>query len=541
MKEKGTDHPATAARRRWRAALAPVGTLLIFATALWVMNRLLADYHYSDIQRAVTSIRPSLLAASLAATVAGYLALVGYDYVAFRIIGKPLPLSTMLVPSFVSFAVSNSAPASVVTAGGVRYRLYAERGLTTLEAAAVAGINVVTYALGLCALAGLVLLVRPIAPGSVSSWLTLSAHSLGVILLVAVAAYFAAILAKRESITMLGHRMPLPTTRLALAQLGVSVADWILSSGALYVLLASFDGVDFLGFLVRFLVGQFAALLAPIPGGLGVFEAVVLYFTSTGAPAPRVLAALVVYRVIYYLLPLVVAGLLLLVRAARRAAREGRGRGAWVLDVVSSAAPHVMSFVTFVAGALLLLTGTIPANARRLLWLGRILPLPLIEVSHFLSSVLGAVLLIVAWGLESRVRAAYRIARGLFAFGIVLTLLRSFDVRLAEGLGFAFVVLVVASRAFPASDHESLLRDTLSPGWVFAIGAALIVTLSVGAFAYHGVYYSNELWWRFTLNDGDAPRSLRAVVGASIAVLLFVFARYLARRAPPPLGEAPEQ
>src|SRR5690349_375015 len=107
---RAPDQAATA-RRRWRAALAPLGTLLLFAMALWVVNRVLADYRYQDIQRAAASIRPVAITASLVITVVGYVALVGYDYVAFLIIGKPLPITTMLVPSFVSFAVSNSAPA----------------------------------------------------------------------------------------------------------------------------------------------------------------------------------------------------------------------------------------------------------------------------------------------------------------------------------------------------------------------------------------------------------------------------------------------
>ena len=521
---------------RWRAALGPAVNLLIFGVALWILNRLLTEYRFADVRAALARVGPGTLGLSLVTGALGYLALIGYDVVAFRIVGRVLPLRTMLVPSFVSFAVSNSAPASVITAGGVRARLYAPYGLTAAEAAAVAGINVVTYALGLCALAGVALVASPATvTAPMPRWFAFSGRPLGALLLLGVAGYFAAVVAGRR--TLLGRRVRVPSGRLAAAQLGVSVADWLLSSAALYVLLIGVSRPGFVEFLVRFLVAQVAALLVPIPGGLGVFEAVVLYLTSSGTPLPNVVAALLVYRVTYYLLPLLVAATLLIARGMWRATRTGQRSVVWLLDLLITSTPHVVAFTTFLSGILLLLTGTIPADTERVEWLARLLPLPVIETSHFLASVLGAALLVVAWGLERRVRSAYRLARLLFGFGIVLSLLRSFDLRLAAGLVLALVVLLAANRAFPPSTGKSMFTDPFSGAWVFAIGAALAVTLWIGAFAYHGVSYSNQLWWQFTVRGGDAPRALRAAVAMSVTLLLFALARHFIRRAPsPPTG-----
>jgi phosphatidylglycerol lysyltransferase len=306
--------PSRPTRGRLRLLL----TLFLFAAALWLLHTLLKEYRYADIARALSLVRPSTLALSAAATVLGYLALVGHDYVAFRIVGHPLPLRRMLLPSFVSFAVSNSAPASVLTAGGVRYRMYARLGLSPGQAAGIAGVNVVTYVLGLLALAGLSLLVRPDTPLGAPAWLAVSGRTLGALLVLVVAAYLAATFAHRRALRIFGRELRLPATRLALAQLGLSAADWLLSSGALYVLLADVWRLPYLVFLTRFLVAAVVTLIAPVPGGLGVFEALVLYLTSSGAPAARVLAALLVYRVVYYLLPLFTAGGVALVWAARR-------------------------------------------------------------------------------------------------------------------------------------------------------------------------------------------------------------------------------
>ena len=89
----------------------------------------------------------------------------------------------------------------------------------------------------------------------------------------------------------------------------VSSLDWLLSSGALYVLLARL-GVSYLDFLGAFLIAQMATQLLPLPGGIGVFEAVVLVLRPHGVAAPAVLAALLLYRVAYYLVPLLAAGVL---------------------------------------------------------------------------------------------------------------------------------------------------------------------------------------------------------------------------------------
>jgi uncharacterized membrane protein YbhN (UPF0104 family) len=117
--------------------------------------------------------------------------------------------------------------------------------------------------------------------------------------------------------------LPRPTFRRALAQLGVSAADWVFSGAALYVLLP--QRVPFHVFFAVFLLGQVAALVAQVPGGLGVFEAVMLWSLAPAIRAPAMLVALAGYRIIYFLLPLVVAAAVWTVHEARRWYRRHRG------------------------------------------------------------------------------------------------------------------------------------------------------------------------------------------------------------------------
>jgi phosphatidylglycerol lysyltransferase len=514
-------------RARIRAAVAPALNLLLFGAGLWAVDRVLREYSYGEVVHALAALPPLAVALSLVLSVLGYLSLVGYDWVAFRVIGRPLPFRTMLVPSFVTFAVGNSAPATVLTAGGLRYRLYADRGLGAAEASAVAGVNVVTYALGLCGLAGLALLAHPVAGPAARR---LPGATLGLLLLAPVLNYLLAARFRRTPLRLSGRELRFPRIHLATQQLLVSSLDWVLSSGALYVLIAAAAPVSYLDFMATFFLAQAATLVLPIPGGIGVFEAIVLLLRPSDAAAPVVLAALLTYRAIYFLLPLLCAGALLAAQGVSRLRKELHPWAA-LRARLAAGAPLLLSLMTFVSGALLLIRGAIPTDERRLAWLGEVLPLAVIESSHFLASVVGAALVILAWGLERRIRLAYQLVRVLFVAGILLSLARSLDLQLALLFAVVLVLLGAAARHFPRV--APLSREPLPWMWVFAIASVWIATLWLGMAIHPGVELTEPVWWRFTLY-GDAPRFLRAAVGMSVVALLFLFARLLALRAPPP-------
>jgi phosphatidylglycerol lysyltransferase len=353
-----------------------------------------------------------------------------------------------------------------------------------------------------------------------------------VVLLGAVAAYLLLAGLRRSPIRIGRRELRLPTGSLAAQQLSVSCLDWVFSSGALYVLLAGVTPVPYLTFLATFLGAQLAVLLLPIPGGIGVFEAVILLLRPSSSAAPDVLAALLVYRVLYFLLPLALAGALLLVRWTRGFRHRPR-RWKTMLDAVSGVAPLILSLTTFLSGALLLVGGAIRTDERRLSWLVRLLPLAVIESSHFFASVVGAGMMILAWGLERRVRRAYQLVRVLFVLGLLLSLLRSLDVQLALLLAGALLILQAADAHFPRM--VPLGREPISWGWLFAIGSVMLAVVWLHLVTARGVVSAREVWWKFTL-FGDAPAATRAVLGIGVVVVLFALTRFLARGAPGELG-----
>jgi len=312
-----------AARRARRALGALLGAAL-FAGAVYVLYSELRAHSFAEVLAELRAFSPGRLALSLGATALGYLALAGYDAVWLAALRRRLPFHCVAYAAFIGYAFANSLPLSVVTGASVRYRLYSQWGLERGEAARVIALNTVTYAVGLLATAGLAFAVQPVL---VPGFLRLPLHTarpLGALWLVLVASYLAWSAHPGGPLRVWRWELPRPTLPRALAQIGVSSLDWIFSGAALYVLLPG--RVPFHVFLAVFLLGQIAALIAQVPAGLGVFEAVLIWCLEPAAGTPAILAALVGYRVIYFLLPLAIASVLWGAREVRGWVRRRRGR-----------------------------------------------------------------------------------------------------------------------------------------------------------------------------------------------------------------------
>lgn len=475
------------------------------AFALWLTHRALGDYTTRELVRLVFDFPATTLAAAVALTAAGYLMLAGYDWIALRHVGRRLPLPQVLLAGFTGFAVSNSAGHALLSGGALRYRFYSGWGLSGLEIAQVVVLSTITYFLACATLlaasfgfAPPELFVRgQLAGGSlaVMSWLA-------IIMLVA---YWALVLGGRRSLRWREHTLALPGPAITLLQSLVGAADLLLASAVLYLLLGQHADIPFALFLNAYLVAQLAGLFSQSPGGLGVFEGVFVFLLTGEHASGAMLAALIVYRAIYYLLPLLVASALLLVFELRASGKWRRGLALpWL--VLRQALPRLYSMLLLVSGAMLLLSGVLPAETRRLEWLGNYLPIALIEASHLAGSLAGLLLLVLARGVHLRLRSAYYLTLLLLAIGCVASLLKGVDFEEATVLGLMLVLLAPARGLF---NRLSRVDQTgLSLQWTLGIAVVLGVATWIGFLSYQDVAYSHTLWFSFHLH-GDAQRFLR--------------------------------
>ena len=507
---------------RLRSALPALIGFVLFVAALEVLRTELRTVTWYGLMTDLSNISGWRLAFAVILTFVNYSVLTGYDFLAFAYVGKHLPPRRVAMTSFLAYAISNNVGFAMLSGASVRYRFYTRWGVTAEELSRIVFSYVVTFWLGLLLIGGLSLARSRLPAGLGIPFVSLMAP-IGWLLMLASASYVSAAALKLGPIRFRTIELPLPSARLALSQLAISVLDWTIAATVLYVLVAP-EHVPFLALLGAFLASQLLGLASHVPGGVGVFEGLMVLLLKPFLPSTELLPALIAYRAVYYLLPLSVAAIGLVAdevhQRRSQAARLGAALG-WLTEQLT---PRVLAAFTFIAGVILLASGATPAAPGRLSLLNRLLPVGVIELSHFAGSVLGAALLLLSQGLARRLDAAYAFTVLAMVAGIVASLLKGGDYEEAMVLA---AILLVLWRARPAFDRRAALFDTrFSAGWIMAIVAAVGASLWLGLFAFKHVEYSQDLWWQFELH-GEASRMLRATVGAGITVLLFGVARLL--------------
>ena len=503
--------------------LIPVFALTLFGGALWILHRTLSEFHYHDIVLQLHALQTWQIAAALGLTVLSYSVMTCYDWLAILYIQHPLKTSKVLLTSFISYAFSNNIGLSILAAGSIRYRLYSTWGLSTEEIARVISFVIATFWLGVCAAGGIAFVVEPLSLPPAFGLPPVSVRFVGLLFLLLVSGYLAIIIFRRAPISVGGWQLSLPQPKLALSQLLVGAIDWVLAGSVLYVLLPTAASISLFQLLGIYLLAQIVALISHIPGGLGVFESLILVSLPT-VPLDALAGTLMMYRAVYYLLPLACATLFLgaleFFRQRTLAGRVMKTAAQWA----SVLAPQLLAASTLVGGAVLLISGATPGIPGRLTWLHDFAPLPVLEISHFFGSLSGAGLLLVGWGLQRRLDAAYFLSATLLASGALFSLLKGADYEEAILLGLMFLALLPCRRSFYR--RSSLINEPLSRNWSMMIILVMASSVWLGFFVYQHVDYSHDLWWQFTLS-GNAPRFLRAMVGTSSLVLLFALVKLL--------------
>jgi phosphatidylglycerol lysyltransferase len=511
-----------------------LGVALLVLVAFW-LHHLLGKYHWRDILERVQAISNTKLLRAAFFTCAGYGCLTLYDALAVRFAGARVPYPRVALISFMGYAIGHNVGFNSISGGAVRYRAYTALGLSAKQIATIIAFGTLTFFLGASVLLGVSLLSNAGMSGSVlhvNAWL---ARVAGGILLVAVGAYLWLVCTRHAPLKFRKIVIPVPKPRVAFAQIGISCVDMLCATSVLYVLLPREAAIGFFAFAGVYLLALAAGAISNVPGGIGVFEFVLLLLMPA-VPEDRLLGALIAYRAIYYFTPFLIALVLLgahevwIHRApVVRYARVARA----FLTVVT---PQAIAIAVFLAGAVLLFSGATPGLGDRLALLRNFVPLSVLELSQLVGSVVGVGLLIIAHGLYRRLHTAWWITIWLLCAGILVSLLKGFDYE--EATILALVVIMLASARSRFRRRASLIEQHFSGAWIAAFFLVLAMSAWLVLFAYRHLPYDNELWWQFAF-EASAPRSLRA----SLLAVMFGAAYGLWRvlRPAPPRFSAPKR
>lgn len=512
---------------RVRHILVPAVVLSVLAAALVLLHHELKEYHFREVRQSLAELPRARLAACAALVVLNYLILIGYDLIAVRAAGHPLSLPRVALASFAGFATSYNLGA-ILGGTPVRVRLYSSWGMSAAEIVRLIVTIGTTFWIGVFALAGLMFTLDPVPiPEPVHLPLS-NVRPIGIVLLAGTLAVVALAVARRKPLRWREHEFTLPKPGTLALQFAVASADLVVAAASLYVVLPASVTLTYPQFLEVYLLAVVAVIFTHVPGGVGVLELIILTFAA-GQAKQDVLAALVAFRVIYYLIPLGLALVLLLAHEGRMHAEKAQAITRQAGQVLGGLTPTAVALLTMLAGAVLLFSGAAPPLPGRLHFLRTIFPLPVVEAFHFLGSVAGVGLLILGRGLQRRLDAAWWGAVLLLAGGIVFSLVKGLDYEEAIAAACVLAALIAARKRFHRKG--SILRPSWSGGWIAAVGLTILCSVWLGVFAHKHLEYSDELWWRFAF-DADASRFLRAQVGVAVLLLGFMLAKLVFGRAP---------
>ena len=282
-----------------------IGAIAVIFSAR-LLYREVRNLALDDVLLSLEAIPPQRWALAIACNFLAYAALAGYDRVALLHLGKHVSWPFVALTSFTTYALSHNIGASMLSGAVVRYRAYSTKGLTPAEIGVLVALSSFTFFLGSLITGGVLLLIEP---GQIRRFIDLpdeAATIVGIGMLAAVGLYILGSLLHLRPLTLWGFHVYYPRPQVVVWQLLLAPVELIGAAGIIYFSLPVEGNPGFLVVLGVFLVSFTVALISHAPGGLGVLEYVFLVALEDLNKAD-VLAALIVFRVFYLLLPLALA------------------------------------------------------------------------------------------------------------------------------------------------------------------------------------------------------------------------------------------
>jgi uncharacterized membrane protein YbhN (UPF0104 family) len=286
-------------------------SVLLFGLSIWAITSELHKYSWQDVISSLTAIPNQYVLLAIAFTGLNYFLLTGYDTLAVRYLGQTLSYRRIALVSLISYAISNSVGLALLSGSAIRYKFYSSWGFSAAKIALIITFCNLSFWLGLFAVGGSVFALIPITIPPQLHFVFATVRPLGFIFLAIIITYLLWSKFNRQPLKIRNWVFPHLPFKLAITQIILTSCDWMLAAGVLYILLPIPKHFSFFGFFGIYLLGQMAGIISNVPGGLGIFETVLILLLSPAIPSNQLLGSLLAYRAIYYFLPLGISSLIL--------------------------------------------------------------------------------------------------------------------------------------------------------------------------------------------------------------------------------------
>ncbi len=279
--------------------------LCLFGVGLYVIHRQLGRYNAGDILADLKTVAEPRLLLFLVIVILDYLIMAVFDQLGLQNIKRVLPFRRTLQIAFVGnmFGIN----ANILAGSTVRYRLYSRWKITLNEVGQIVAFCYATFVLGFLAVAGGTFILNPFSLPTALQIPGASTRAIGIFFLLAVLIYLFLSLERVHELRARSWQIGIPMPDIAFLQVLAGIVEWLLSATALFVLMPGSTSITFLHFLGAFVVAHFLGQISQSPAGLGVFEASLLLLLPNDVSSSAAIASLLVYRVLYYFIPLLLA------------------------------------------------------------------------------------------------------------------------------------------------------------------------------------------------------------------------------------------
>ncbi len=289
--------------------LGVAASLVIIAFAITTLVRTLKGVDTGVILTALTDIPPGHIALAALCVVFAFCTLTFYDFFALRTIGKKLvPYRIAAMSSFTSYSIGHNIGATVFTGGAIRFRIYSDYGLNAIDVAKICFLSGLTFWLGNLVVLGVGMAYHPAAASAMDLLPPAMNRLIALGCLAGIAAYFVWVVMgkNRRELGQNGWKVVLPSARLTLVQVLIGVVDLGFCAMAMYLLMPAEPQIDFLSLAVVFILATLLGFASHAPGSLGVFDAAMLVALPQFG-REQLLATLLVFRVLYFVIPFTLA------------------------------------------------------------------------------------------------------------------------------------------------------------------------------------------------------------------------------------------
>ena len=521
----------------WHWLLAAVA-IVMFALASKSLFHMAHTLDIAQMKSVILATPPLTMCKAVAVVIAAYVLLSVYDLIAVRYLDTKIPYPKILNTSLTAFSIGHTLGVAMLSAGAVRFRYYGKYGVESAKIANIILLVSLAFSYGMMTVIGISLVVNPHMLSQLLSniaWLAnispLVFKAIGFIILLLIAASLIFAGKSGRAFVIKNWKLQLPPATVLFRLIALAVVDIALVAYIIHMLIPA-STVSYLEVFSAYVQAITVGIISHVPGGLGVFELTMV------ASLPKVdkttlLSVLLLFRILYYLIPFILGIVSFVLHEAYIRSGIDVTKKRQILPSVWI--PQLLALATVGLGIVMLVVSILPPVANRELLLGEFIPIPIVETSYLLNTLIGFALIVLARGLYQRLNGAWHISMWLLGLSVVTLLLKHLEIEVAVICAVLFGVAYFNRSYFDR--QSSLMSLRLNTQTLVLLSVFLISLFWVGMYVHRHEAYSPDLWW--TVSGDGGARFLRSY--AMLAILTIAYVLFSLIRFKKPLPSLPTQ